>query len=333
MSLEDELAQRVEADGSVLGAVQAALPIVADLSRSDLLLYQLLDGERALVSAHARPHSVSSAYAHDQTGQIVARQDAPLVWRVLSHQGGGVVLGEEPGHSMRREVWPVRNASRRVVAALAVETIAVEVERHGRRSATFRAALRDLQRMLVGGEILGAENLTPFGEHDGILFVDTNGQVRYVSGTAENLYRKLGHAESILRHSITSLGTNESAYFSAGEMGRCFEVETREGELIWIRKALPVRVMPRRAPLQAGESRPVSKGILLTISDVTDSRRREQELLVKQAMIQEIHHRVKNNLQTIASLLRMQSRRIQDPASAYDDRRRRQPHPQRGRCP
>ena len=160
----------------LLGAVQAALPIMADLSRSDLLLYQMLDGERALVSAHARPHSVSSAHAHDQSGQIVARQDAPLVWRVLARQGGGVVLGEEPGHSMRREVWPVRDSNRRVVAALAVETIAVEVERHSRRSSTFRAALRDLQRMLVSGEILGAENLTPFGEHDGILFVDSAGQ-------------------------------------------------------------------------------------------------------------------------------------------------------------
>ena len=87
-------------------------------------------------------------------------------------------------------------------------------------------------------------------------------RVRYVSGIAENLYRKLGHAESILHHAITSLGTNESAYFSAGEMGRCFEVETREGELIWIRKAFPVRAIPRRAPLQPGERTRRNQGCL-----------------------------------------------------------------------
>ncbi|MDQ6669921.1 MAG: sensor histidine kinase, partial [Chloroflexota bacterium] len=40
-----------------------------------------------------------------------------------------------------------------------------------------------------------------------------------------------------------------------------------------------------------------------------DELQKEQELKIKTAMIQEIHHRVKNNLQTIAALLRLQARR------------------------
>jgi len=46
------------------------------------------------------------------------------------------------------------------------------------------------------------------------------------------------------------------------------------------------------------------------VRDVTDLRRRDRELVTKDATIREIHHRVKNNLQTVAALLRLQARRI-----------------------
>jgi two-component sensor histidine kinase len=49
------------------------------------------------------------------------------------------------------------------------------------------------------------------------------------------------------------------------------------------------------------------------VRDVTDLRRRDRELVTKDATIREIHHRVKNNLQTVAALLRLQARRIESP--------------------
>ena len=53
--------------------------------------------------------------------------------------------------------------------------------------------------------------------------------------------------------------------------------------------------------------------LVVLVSDVTELRKKEKELLIKSAVIQEIHHRVKNNLQTIASLLRLQARRSTSP--------------------
>jgi two-component sensor histidine kinase len=50
---------------------------------------------------------------------------------------------------------------------------------------------------------------------------------------------------------------------------------------------------------------------LLLIHDDTEAREREKELLIQATMIKELHHRVKNDLQTVASLLRMQARRLQ----------------------
>jgi len=54
-------------------------------------------------------------------------------------------------------------------------------------------------------------------------------------------------------------------------------------------------------------------GALVLVRDVTELRHRERELLTKDATIREIHHRVKNNLQTVAALLRLQARRVQAP--------------------
>ena len=53
-------------------------------------------------------------------------------------------------------------------------------------------------------------------------------------------------------------------------------------------------------------------GAAVLVRDVTDLRRRDRLLLSKDATIREVHHRVKNNLQTISSLLRLQSRRLED---------------------
>src|SRR6185437_13590738 len=51
-------------------------------------------------------------------------------------------------------------------------------------------------------------------------------------------------------------------------------------------------------------------GAVVLVHDVTELRRRERALLNKDATIREIHHRVKNNLQTVAALLRLQARRM-----------------------
>jgi two-component system, sensor histidine kinase PdtaS len=69
-------------------------------------------------------------------------------------------------------------------------------------------------------------------------------------------------------------------------------------------------VQLRAIPLIVGGSR---TGALILIRDVTELRRRERELMTKDATIREIHHRVKNNLQTVAALLRLQARRLRAP--------------------
>jgi two-component system, sensor histidine kinase PdtaS len=68
-----------------------------------------------------------------------------------------------------------------------------------------------------------------------------------------------------------------------------------------------VTVLLHCIPLLADD---VVTGCLVLLRDVTDVRRLDRLLLSKDAAIREVHHRVKNNLQTISALLRLQARRL-----------------------
>ncbi|MDP9433675.1 MAG: sensor histidine kinase, partial [Actinomycetota bacterium] len=84
--------------------------------------------------------------------------------------------------------------------------------------------------------------------------------------------------------------------------------EPRDSEVEAQGATVLLRVMPM---VPAGQRR----GALVLVRDVTELRRRDRQLVGKDATIREIHHRVKNNLQTVAALLRLQARRMTDPAT------------------
>ena len=121
---------------------------------------------------------------------------------------------------------------------------------------------------------------------DGILFFEQDGTILYANRAA----KKLGDIFGIDRR---LQGT--SIYSSTLKVGR-------------IKKALEDRVGTIDEELY-GDIALRQVMIPLVLQDKTELRKRDQELLVKNSVIKEVHHRVKNNLQSVAGLLRMQSRR------------------------
>jgi two-component sensor histidine kinase len=146
------------------------------------------------------------------------------------------------------------------------------------------------------------------------MILDAQGRIEYLSAPAEHLYRRLGYADNLVKTQLQELETNEYICFKSMERGVCLEQRVQEHDLVWIKRVVPLLSGDgaRWSPPLVGR-RSVPAGAIVAIQDVTDELRKEQELKIKTAMIQEIHHRVKNNLQTIAAMLRLQARRSQTP--------------------
>ncbi len=296
-------------DIAFLERVEKGMPIVADISRADILLYCRNGESEAVVVAQARPHSVAPIY-EPICGQVVSGRGRPALFRALESgkptRASQSIIAD--GAPIFQEMLPLFGAQRSLLGALSVEKTMIEQERHKHRHPSFQWATRTLQKMLVSGTLAGAEELSPFGEHDGILVVDSQRQILYASGIANNLYRRLGYMESLVGKELKYLTTSDEALVEKVlREVKCLEEEAREGERIWIRKALPL--LSPDGWRRFWERGPQVVGALVTIHDATAARRREREAKIRSAMIQEIHHRVKNNLQSIAALLRLQARR------------------------
>jgi two-component sensor histidine kinase len=306
-----------ENDIGLLRRVEQGMSIVADVSRSDMLLYCLLDSDEAVVVAQSAPHSVHPIYLRKVIGTRVSRQDEPFVFHTLlkgrrSRGDLGLIADRAP---IVQEVLPVRNEGGRVVGALSVETNLLEKERHRRRSKVFQRVVQQLWEMLRRGELSRATSLSPFGEHDGILVVDPQQRIAYASGVATGLYRRRGRLETLVGRRLSRVSPADGELVTeAIRDGCCVEEEAGDRDRIWIRKALVILshetpLFSIRRLLGVGDREPQLAGVLVLVHDATEARRKERELKVKSAMIQEIHHRVKNNLQVIAALLRIQERR------------------------
>ena len=303
-----------------LGRIERNLAIVADLSRADVLMCVRV-GRDIAVASQARPHSMAPIHPQDISGTRLKPEEASQIERALESGRPSSAEIERWGTRapMVRQVHPVLGPQGRVVAAITIETNLIEHERQRRRHPVFRRALASLQKAAFSDEIPGVVELIPFGEQDGVIYVDVQRRIRYLSGIATNFYRKLGYMDPLVGRHVEYLETGDDELVGqALDEGRCLRGESKAQDREWVRQVVPVLGENER-PLQWLRSRlwPNRRmgktsgvvGAFLMVHDETEARRRERELQVKSAMIQETHHRVKNNLQTIVSLLRMEARR------------------------
>ncbi len=197
------------------------------------------------------------------------------------------------------------------LAVLTRHTNLAAMRTPSRLELTYQSLADALARMIAAGEFPNVS--APTGQRrgaprvgDGVIRLDVNGVVSYASPNALSAIHRLGHVgdvlDELLAKVVADLLRDESpvdeslAVVVTGRAPWRTEVSSRGAS-----------VSMRAIPLTEGGQR---VGALLLLRDVSELRRREQELITKDATIREIHHRVKNNLQTVAALLRLQARRL-----------------------
>ena len=304
--------------------------LLSDLSFADLLLWVPVragDGEpRAfLCVSQVRPTTAPTAYQDDQVGKIVggpeiAHLDIAFAQGRIWREGDPVWYGDTPA---RHEAIPVRRQEEvgegeyaEVIAVIGRDTNLSTARTPSQLELNYLTTADDLAQMVSDGTFPPprhpGETTSAPRVGDGLIRLDAAGKVTYASPNAQSAYRRLGFNAHLVGEQLSVLfsrlaadpleGNDAAERILAalrGESPPRQEVEARGATVLM--RALPL--LPAGVPI----------GALVLVRDVTEVRRRDRALMTKDATIREIHHRVKNNLQTVAALLRLQARRVDIP--------------------
>ena len=325
-SLADLARAHADLDESAIAhlhSLVAEWQMLADLSFADLLLYVRVTRQPAppeptyLCIAQIRPTTGPTLYGDDLVGATVTAADRFAVDRAWRE--ARIVRDGEPewrdGVPVREEGIPVRHGDD-VIAVLGRDTNLAAARTPSALELAYLAAASDLAQMVAEGRFPFAlvEGHLPGGPRvgDGLVRLDATGNVVFASPNALSALRRLGATGNVAGAAWASV-IGELTLSAEGGDGRVEVVLDKrrpvEGEVTSATGDVAVRL--RAVPLVPGGT---LLGALVLLRDVTEVRRRDRQLVTKDATIREIHHRVKNNLQTVAALLRLQARRIDDGA-------------------
>jgi two-component sensor histidine kinase len=285
----------------------AGWQVIADLAFADLLLFLPVDdAETFRIVGQLRPYTARTLYPADLVGEVVEPTWHPYVERAWRE--GRRLRSPEPilidAEAVRVETVPVRHGGE-VVAVLSVESPETPARPTGRLEAAYLGAADALLEMVADGSFPFEEDHDPTASPrvgDGLVVLDASGRVEFASPNATSAFRRMGTNALPLGQPFPQRAAILVAEAMAGSRPVEAEIEA-DGAVS------DVRIVP----LLQGTGR---RGALALVREVTELRRLDRVISRREAAIREVHHRVKNNLQTVAALLRLQARRLGDHPTA-----------------
>ncbi|MCS4485254.1 sensor histidine kinase [Gleimia sp. 6138-11-ORH1] len=287
--------------------------VISDLAGADLVMWMRTEDNRYIAVAHARPATSSTVHFEDVVGMYAAPSRVAMLEKARNSKK---VLSNEAAkfagtYSLKELLIPVI-MNGKTLAVITAETNLSATRSVGNAANWTMGAARILADMITRGEY--PYDATPAAvQHgqprviDGAILIDAEGYVREITPNATSCLRRLGIRENpvgrLLIEDVTQIvqasrSIDETlAVVAMGKASWVAEIERHQ-----------TTITLRAVPLINGDKR---LGAVLLTRDVSEMRRRELELMTKDATIREIHHRVKNNLQTVSALIRLQGRRSQ----------------------
>lgn len=298
--------------------------LLSDLSFADLVLWVPIRKDIKLwptghvAVAHIRPTTAATVFTNDIIGEEVSWGSRTHIDAALS--SGEIIRDSEPEQFgdllIKEETIPVVFEDQ-VIAVISRHRNADLMRSPSKLELNYREIAHSLYRMVSQGSFPYKDAGSLFEPvprvGDGLIRLDVNGVISYASPNARSAFSRMGWKNEIENHKLgdvaeevakNSLNPHEEGIRTRlnGKVLRRVEIDNQGGTIDLL--VLPILKDEDRI------------GAIVLLQNVTELRRRERELVTKDATIREIHHRVKNNLQTVSALLRLQARRIEDPGAA-----------------
>lgn len=287
--IEELLTGRTDLDAKSLSQLKnlaADWQLIADLSFADLALWVELDSGKFISIAQVRAATAATVFPKDFVGE---ERDA------LPKQDGV-------------ELFPITFQDR-VIAHISRHRNPEVVRSIGRLESSYQEIAQILLDMAKQGAFpyqisISALNPSP-RVGDGFIRLNKSGEIVYASPNGRSAFSRLGWESELEGIALVEIASEISGESKQKLHEKVAENSVTQIELSNRGGVIELTLLPL---LNSG----VRLGTVVLIHNVTEMRRRERELLLKDATIKEIHHRVKNNLQTVSALLRLQARRVED---------------------
>lgn len=285
-------------DIEIIENIAKTIQFIADSAGGDVFIdCPTNHKDAAIVVAEAKPSDFPSMYKEKVVGKFAYMQNEPAVIRAIEvGMSGRNIKGITQEHiKVKQNVEPIRNNENKVIGILIIEKDVTENLDNDRKMEILAEANEELVTQITKRHEK-EKNITYY-INDAILIFDESGILKFKNPGADLLYSNLGYNEDILGMHFSNLAL---AHINFKDIIKNNSIDEHELEVAGMCLQIKHIVQSNRA-----------LNLIVLIRDITDMKQKEKELILKSVAIKEIHHRVKNNLQTIASLLRLQSRRIE----------------------